>query len=120
MLVGVTLGQIGEFAFVIASVGFTVNAIDNEGYKIAVAVIALSLMLGPAWVVLERRLRAAEDLGNKLAAAEVKTRDSIHRKINVFVKSCPIWRTKFKTKMARSYASFFGCVQEYFNRVRKK
>ena len=62
VLVGVTLGQIGEFAFVIASVGFTVNAIDSEGYKIAVAVIALSLMLGPAWVVLERRLRAAEDL----------------------------------------------------------
>ena len=120
VLVGVTLGQIGEFAFVIASVGFTVNAIDSEGYKIAVAVIALSLMLGPAWVVLERRLRAAEDLGNKLAAAEVKTRDSIHRKINVFVKSCPIWRTKFKTKMARSYAAFFGCMQEYFNRVRKK
>ena len=120
VLVGVTLGQIGEFAFVIASVGFTVNAIDSEGYKIAVAVIALSLMLGPAWVVLERRLRAAEDLGNKLAAAEVKTRDSIHRKIDVFVKSCPIWRTKFKTKMARSYAAFFGCMQEYFNRVRKK
>ena len=120
VLVGVTLGQIGEFAFVIASVGFTVNAIDSEGYKIAVAVIALSLMLGPAWVVLERRLRAAEDLGNKLAAAEVKTRDSIHRKINVFVKSCPIWRTKFKMKMARSYASFVGCMQECFNRVRKK
>ena len=120
VLVGVTLGQIGEFAFVIASVGFTVNAIDSEGYKIAVAVIALSLMLGPAWVVLERRLRAAEDLGNKLAAAEVKTRDSIHRKIDVFVKSCPIWRTKLKTKVARSYASFFGCMQEYFNRVRKK
>ena len=120
VLVGVTLGQIAEFAFVIATVGFTVNAIDSEGYKIAVAVIALSLMLGPAWVVLERRLRAAEDLGNKLAAAEVKTRDSIHRKIDVFVKSCPIWRTKFKTKMARSYAAFFGCMQEYFNRVRKK
>ena len=120
VLVGVTLGQIGEFAFVIASVGFTVNAIDSEGYKIAVAVIALSLMLGPAWVVLERRLRAAEDLGNKLAAAEVKTRDSIHRKINVFVKSCPIWRTNFKTKMAGSYASFVGCMQECFNRVRKK
>ena len=80
VLVGVTLGQIGEFAFVIASVGFTVNAIDSEGYKIAVAVIALSLMLGPAWVVLERRLRAAEDLGIKLTAAEIKTRENIREK----------------------------------------
>ena len=120
VLVGVTLGQIGEFAFVIASVGFTVNAIDSEGYKIAVAVIALSLMLGPAWVVLERRLRAAEDLGSKLAAAEVKTRDNIHRRINVFVKSSPIWGTKFKTKITQIYARFFGCMQEYFNRMRKK
>ena len=63
VIAGVTLGQIGEFAFVIASVGLTVGAIDTDGYKIAVAVIALSLMLGPVWVALERRLRAAEDLG---------------------------------------------------------
>jgi len=70
VIVGVTLGQIGEFAFVIASIGFTVNAIDSAGYKIAVAVIALSLMLGPAWVALERRLRAAEDLGERLTIAE--------------------------------------------------
>jgi CPA2 family monovalent cation:H+ antiporter-2 len=120
VLVGVTLGQIGEFAFVIASVGFTVNAIDSEGYKIAVAVIALSLMLGPAWVVLERRLRAAEDLGIKLTAAEIKTRENIREKLAIFVSTSPIWGSQLKTKMMRTFASFLMLMQKYLTHVRKK
>ena len=120
VLVGVTLGQIGEFAFVIASVGFTVNAIDSEGYKIAVAVIALSLMLGPAWVVLERRLRAAEDLGIKLTAAEIKTRENIREKLAIFVSTSPIWGSQLKTKITRTFASFLMLMQKYLTHVRKK
>ena len=120
VLVGVTLGQIGEFAFVIASVGFTVNAIDSEGYKIAVAVIALSLMLGPAWVVLERRLRAAEDLGIKLTAAEIKTRENIREKLAIFVSTSPIWGSQLKTKIVGTFASFLMFMQKYLTHVRKK
>ena len=120
VLVGVTLGQIGEFAFVIASVGFTVNAIDSEGYKIAVAVIALSLMLGPAWVVLERRLRAAEDLGIKLTAAEIKTRENIREKLAIFVSISPIWGSQLKTKVIGTFASFLMFMQKYLTHVRKK
>ena len=120
VLVGVTLGQIGEFAFVIASVGFTVNAIDSEGYKIAVAVIALSLMLGPAWVVLERRLRAAEDLGIKLTAAEIKTRENIREKLVIFVSTSPIWGSQLKTKIIGTFASFLMLMQKYLTHVRKK
>ncbi|MEC8233832.1 MAG: cation:proton antiporter [Pseudomonadota bacterium] len=120
VLVGVTLGQIGEFAFVIASVGFTVNAIDSEGYKIAVAVIALSLMLGPAWVVLERRLRAAEDLGIKLTAAEIKTRENIREKLAIFVSTSPIWGSQLKTKIIGTFASFLMLMQKYLTHVRKK
>ncbi len=70
VLSGVAMGQIGEFAFVIAGIGLTVKAIDTDGYKIAVAVIAMSLMLGPAWMALERRLRAAEGLGDRLSRVE--------------------------------------------------
>ena len=120
VLVGVTLGQIGEFAFVIASVGFTVNAIDSEGYKIAVAVIALSLMLGPAWVVLERRLRAAEDLGIKLTAAEIKTRENIREKLAIFVSTSPVWGSQLKTKITGTFASFLMLMQKYLTHVRKK
>lgn len=70
VLAGVAMGQIGEFAFVIAGIGLTVGAINTDGYKIAVAVIAMSLMLGPAWMALERRLRAAEGLGDRLSRVE--------------------------------------------------
>ena len=120
VLVGVTIGQIGEFAFVIASVGFTVNAIDSEGYKIAVAVIALSLMLGPAWVVLERRLRAAEDLGIKLTAAEIKTRENIKEKLGIIVSTSPIWGSQLKTKIIGTFASFLMLMQKYLTHIRKK
>ena len=120
VLVGVTLGQIGEFAFVIASVGFTVNAIDSEGYKIAVAVIALSLMLGPAWVVLERRLRAAEDLGIKLTAAEIKARDNIQKKLAICVATSPIWGSQLKSKVVETFATFLIFIQKYLTQIRKK
>lgn len=72
VLAGVAMGQIGEFAFVIAGIGLTVGAINTDGYKIAVAVIAMSLMLGPAWMALERRLRAAEGLGDRLSRIETE------------------------------------------------
>jgi monovalent cation:H+ antiporter-2, CPA2 family len=72
VLAGVAMGQIGEFAFVIAGVGLMVGAIDTAGYKVAVAVIALSLMLGPAWMALERRLHAAQGLGDRLERAEAE------------------------------------------------
>ena len=120
VLVGVTLGQIGEFAFVIASVGFTVNAIDSEGYKIAVAVIALSLMLGPAWVVLERRLRAAEDLGIKLTAAEIKARDNIKKKLAIFVATSPVWGSQLKTKVVETFPTFLVLIQKYLTQIWKK
>ena len=95
VIAGVTLGQIGEFAFVIASVGLTVGAIDNDGYKIAVAVIALSLMLGPIWVALERRLRAAEDLGERLSAAEETIRSYLNEKFIELSDQFPKLRESF-------------------------
>ncbi len=70
VLSGVAMGQIGEFAFVIAGIGLTVGALDTDGYKIAVAVIAMSLMLGPAWMALERRLQASVGLGDRLSRVE--------------------------------------------------
>jgi monovalent cation:H+ antiporter-2, CPA2 family len=79
MRAGVAMGQIGEFAFVIAGVGLTVGAIDTAGYKIAVAVIALSLMLAPAWMALERRLHAAQGLGERLERMEERALNETRR-----------------------------------------
>ena len=52
---GALLSQIGEFSFVLAAVGLQAKLISNYGYQLTVAIIVLSLMLSPAWIVLARR-----------------------------------------------------------------
>ena len=52
---GAILAQIGEFSFVLASVGLQIGAITTVGYQLAVAIIALSLVISPFWIRLFRR-----------------------------------------------------------------
>jgi monovalent cation:H+ antiporter-2, CPA2 family len=59
----VVMAQIGEFSFVLAASGFNVGAIDSEGYRLAIAVIALSLLISPLWLVAARRLAMAVESG---------------------------------------------------------
>ncbi len=54
MIIGATLGQIGEFSFVIIALGLSSGFISGESYQITLAVIALSLALSPAWLSLVR------------------------------------------------------------------
>ena len=54
---GVVLGQIGEFTFVLAALGLAVAAIDTDGYRMFIAVIALSLVVSPIWFDSARRLQ---------------------------------------------------------------
>lgn len=53
---GALLSQIGEFSFVLAAVGLQAGLITGYGYQLTVAIIALSLMLSPMWIALNRRL----------------------------------------------------------------
>lgn len=55
---GVIMGQIGEFSFVLAAAGVGVGAIDKEGYRLAISVIALSLLISPLWLITARRFMA--------------------------------------------------------------
>ncbi|MFQ5983991.1 MAG: cation:proton antiporter [Alphaproteobacteria bacterium] len=55
-LIAVVLGQVGEFSFVLAAVGLSNGLIVAEGHRLAVAVIALSLMISPLWLDAARRL----------------------------------------------------------------
>jgi Kef-type K+ transport system membrane component KefB len=55
---GALLSQIGEFSFVLATVGWTVGLLTEVVYQGAVSVIAISLVLSPAWIGLVKwRLR---------------------------------------------------------------
>jgi len=56
------LAQIGEFSFVLVAVGYSSAIITFEGYQTAIAVIAVSLLLAPVWILLiERMARWAPD-----------------------------------------------------------
>ncbi len=53
---GSLLAQIGEFSFVLAAVGYQASIISDFSYKATIAVIAVSLLLSPAWIVPFQRL----------------------------------------------------------------
>ena len=45
-----SLGQVGEFSFILAGVALGYGILDNEVYQMVLVVIALSLILSPVWV----------------------------------------------------------------------
>ncbi len=53
---GVVMGQIGEFSFILVAAGLASQVISPEGYRLMIAVIALSLMISPMWLAIARRL----------------------------------------------------------------
>ncbi len=62
-LSGVVLAQMGEFSFVLAALGLSVGAIDDESHRLIVAVTVLSLMTSPIWLESARRLQRIALLG---------------------------------------------------------
>jgi len=56
LLTGGLLSQIGEFSFLLASMGLGLGLLGADGHQMAMAVIALSLMLSPLWMLLIRLL----------------------------------------------------------------
>lgn len=56
IMIGASLGQAGEFSLVLAALGLSSAAIMPEAYKYVVAIIALSLIMTPAWTVAMRRM----------------------------------------------------------------
>lgn len=60
-LVGVVLSQLGEFAFLLATVGYQSGIIDERGQKLIVAMAVLSLAFSPLWLATARRLKEHVD-----------------------------------------------------------
>jgi CPA2 family monovalent cation:H+ antiporter-2 len=48
------LSPVGEFSFVIASAGLAVGVLTEAGHKLAIAVIAMSLLVSPLWFLMAR------------------------------------------------------------------
>jgi len=51
------LAQLGEFAFLLASVGYETKIIDSYGQKLIIALTVLSLGVSPIWLSIARRLK---------------------------------------------------------------
>ena len=51
LLTGGVLGQIGELSFLLAALGLSLGLMDDTAHRITMAVIALSLMLSPMWMM---------------------------------------------------------------------
>ncbi len=52
---GLSMSQVGEFSFVLAAVGLRNRILDADTYRLALSVIALSILLSPAWMSAARR-----------------------------------------------------------------
>jgi CPA2 family monovalent cation:H+ antiporter-2 len=70
-LSGLILSQMGEFAFVLSTIGADIKVIDTEGRQLIVSLAALSLALSPLWLLAARRLH---DLAPRL---HVNTADEL-------------------------------------------
>jgi CPA2 family monovalent cation:H+ antiporter-2 len=71
-IVGVSMGQIGESPFVLVAAAVGPGLILDDNGRIAVSVIALSLMLSPLWLIFSRRLE-------RLVGSNVQTlREYLH------------------------------------------
>jgi CPA2 family monovalent cation:H+ antiporter-2 len=56
-LVGVTLAQLGEFAFLLTTVGHEAGMINDFGERLIISLTVLSLAFSPIWLGLARRLQ---------------------------------------------------------------
>jgi K+:H+ antiporter len=52
---GLVMGQIGEFSFVLAAIGAGGGLLSPDDYRLAIAIIALSLLASPLWLISVRR-----------------------------------------------------------------
>jgi len=58
LLGGAMLAQVGEFSFVILSVGQQSEIVSDFTYQIILALITLTLMLSPGWIAIFKKLTA--------------------------------------------------------------
>ncbi len=72
---GLAISQIGEFSFILAATALNQNILTGESYKISIAVISLSLVFSPLWmVILTRFVSLAYGSDPKLALGQTFTK----------------------------------------------
>lgn len=49
---GAMLSQVGEFSFVLITMGYTLHILDDKTYQFSISLISLSLLFSPLWISL--------------------------------------------------------------------
>ncbi|PIX54259.1 MAG: cation/H(+) antiporter [Zetaproteobacteria bacterium CG_4_9_14_3_um_filter_54_145] len=75
LLTGGLLSQIGEFSFLLASMGLGLGLLTQDGHQMVMAVIALSLMLSPLWMLAVRLTLHEESRVMEDSAQEERMRE---------------------------------------------
>ncbi len=63
-LLGVVLAQLGEFAFLLTTIGAEAKIINDFGEKLLISLTVLSLSVSPIWLSAARRLKTLADTNN--------------------------------------------------------
>ncbi len=102
------MAQIGEFSFVIAGAGLSNGALDADAYKLAIAVIAISLLVSPIWMTSIRRFHdiASEGVTDFRAALAEIYADEMHdldmgASNAAKIAKHALWRVRAVPRMAR-------------------
>lgn len=75
--ISASLAQIGEFSFILASLGMTYQLLPKEGYDLILAGAILSILINPIlFVLLDRRYAAVDKKETVSAASSVATSDT--------------------------------------------
>ncbi len=62
---GLSMAQIGEFSFILAAVALRYQSLELNTYRLALAVIATSLIVSPIWIAVANRFHGAAHAGVK-------------------------------------------------------
>ena len=54
--VGLATAQIGEFSFILAAAGLSTSVLSDDLYRLAITVIAATLVVSPIWMTIARRV----------------------------------------------------------------
>jgi CPA2 family monovalent cation:H+ antiporter-2 len=72
LTISASLAQIGEFSFILVSLGVSVALLPERGRDLVLAGAIISIMLNPLWFALLDKVLAEKDAGVKKAAGEEK------------------------------------------------
>lgn len=75
---GALLAQIGELSFLLAATGNAIGALSAYGYQVTLAVISLSLMVSPFWILMTKRILGFMPWRERVEAAQVRRQRHLH------------------------------------------